>query len=125
MNKDQVAGKIKQAVGKVERSVGEGVGNEKLANKGVVNQTKGAVQETWGNERMSASLWTTRKRRQRSRLRNLKSDTPRESRRVSVRCRITFVRQQEREMAQSGVSITCSSLDPAAPSEEQTTTKAA
>ena len=54
MNKDQVAGKIDQAVGKVERSVGESVGSKKLANKGVVNQTKGAVQETWGNAKNAA-----------------------------------------------------------------------
>ena len=43
MNKDQVAGKIDQAVGKVEQNVGEAVGNEKLANKGVINQAKGAA----------------------------------------------------------------------------------
>jgi hypothetical protein len=35
MNKDQVAGKIAQAVGKVEQSVGERVGSQKLANKAV------------------------------------------------------------------------------------------
>jgi uncharacterized protein YjbJ (UPF0337 family) len=46
MNKDRVAGKIAQAVGKVEQSVGERVGSQKLANKGVVNQAKGAAKET-------------------------------------------------------------------------------
>ena len=35
MNKDQVSGKIDQAVGKVKEKVGEGVGNQNLANKGV------------------------------------------------------------------------------------------
>jgi len=54
MNKDQVAGQIDQAVGKVEQSVGESVGSRKLANKGVVNQAKGAVQETWGNAKDAA-----------------------------------------------------------------------
>ena len=49
MNKDQLTGKIDQAVGKVEQSVGKRVGSEKLANKGVVKQAKGAVQETWGD----------------------------------------------------------------------------
>jgi uncharacterized protein YjbJ (UPF0337 family) len=44
-----VAGKIAQAVGKVEQSVGERVGNQKLANKGLVNQAKGAAKETWGD----------------------------------------------------------------------------
>jgi len=54
MNKDQVAGKIDQAVGKVERSVGEAVGSKKLANKGVVKQAQGAVQETWGDAKDAA-----------------------------------------------------------------------
>ena len=54
MNKDQVAGKIDQAVGKVEQSVGESVGSKKLANKGVVNQAKGAAQETWGDAKDAA-----------------------------------------------------------------------
>ena len=36
MNKDQVSGKVEQAVGKVKQKVGEAVGNEKLANQGVV-----------------------------------------------------------------------------------------
>jgi uncharacterized protein YjbJ (UPF0337 family) len=54
MNKDQVAGKIDQAVGKVEQKVGESVGSNKLANKGVVNQAKGAVQETWGDAKDAA-----------------------------------------------------------------------
>jgi uncharacterized protein YjbJ (UPF0337 family) len=38
MNKDQVSGKVEQAVGKVKQKVGEAVGNEKLANQGVVDQ---------------------------------------------------------------------------------------
>ena len=49
MNKDQVTGKIDQAVGKVEQSIGETVGSQKLANKGVVKQAKGAAKETWGD----------------------------------------------------------------------------
>jgi uncharacterized protein YjbJ (UPF0337 family) len=36
MNKDQVSGKVEQAVGKVKQKVGEAVDNEKLANQGVV-----------------------------------------------------------------------------------------
>jgi len=49
MNKDQVSGKVEQAVGKVEKTVGETVGNEKLANRGVADQAKGAAKETWGH----------------------------------------------------------------------------
>ena len=48
MNKDQVFGKVEQAVGKVKQRVGETVGNQKLANQGVVDQAKGAAKETWG-----------------------------------------------------------------------------
>ena len=93
MNKDQVAGKIAQAVGKVEQSVGERVGNQKLANKGVVNQAKvrrrkpGAMPRTPRSRSMnrirrplprrapragrsSASLWMTPKRRPRAGLMN-------------------------------------------------------
>ena len=46
MNKDQVVGKVKQAVGKVKQNVGETLGNEKLANQGVVDQAQGAAKET-------------------------------------------------------------------------------
>jgi uncharacterized protein YjbJ (UPF0337 family) len=49
VNEDQIFGKIQQAVGKVKQGVGETLGNEKLANQGVVDQLKGAAKETWGN----------------------------------------------------------------------------
>jgi uncharacterized protein YjbJ (UPF0337 family) len=49
VNKDQVSGKVEQAVGKVKQSVGETLGNEKLANQGVADQAKGATKEAWGN----------------------------------------------------------------------------
>jgi uncharacterized protein YjbJ (UPF0337 family) len=54
VNKDQVSGKVEQAVGKVKQRVGETVGNEKLANQGVVDQAKGAAKETWGNAKDAA-----------------------------------------------------------------------
>jgi uncharacterized protein YjbJ (UPF0337 family) len=54
VNKDQVFGKVEQAVGKVKQSVGETLGNEKLANQGVVDQAKGAAKETWGNAKDAA-----------------------------------------------------------------------
>ena len=41
MNKDQVSGKIDQAVGKVKQGVGEAVGDEKLANKAWSSRPKG------------------------------------------------------------------------------------
>jgi uncharacterized protein YjbJ (UPF0337 family) len=43
LNKDQVSGKVEQAIGKVKQSVGETVCNEKLANQGVADQAKGAT----------------------------------------------------------------------------------
>jgi uncharacterized protein YjbJ (UPF0337 family) len=54
MNSDQVKGKANQVVGKVKQSAGETVGNDRLANSGVVDQVKGAAQETWGNVKDAA-----------------------------------------------------------------------
>ena len=54
MNSDQVKGKANQVIGKVKQGAGEMTGNDNLANKGVVDQAKGAVQETWGNAKDAA-----------------------------------------------------------------------
>ena len=48
MNKEQVSGKFDQVTGKVKETVGEAVGNDRLANQGVADQVKGAAKETWG-----------------------------------------------------------------------------
>ena len=55
MNKDQVEGKFDQAMGKMKKGVGEAVGNENLADKGVAEQAKGAAKETWGNAKDAAN----------------------------------------------------------------------
>ena len=49
MNSDQVKGKANQVVGKVKQGAGELTGSDKMANEGVIDQVKGAAQETWGN----------------------------------------------------------------------------
>jgi uncharacterized protein YjbJ (UPF0337 family) len=54
MNKDQVAGKVDQVAGKVKQGVGEAVGDDNLANRGVADQVKGAAKETWGNVKDAA-----------------------------------------------------------------------
>ena len=54
MNSDQVKGKANQVVGKMKQGAGEAVGNDRLANSGVVDQVKGAGQETWGNVKDAA-----------------------------------------------------------------------
>ena len=54
MNKDQVEGKVDQVTGKVKQGVGEAVGNDDLANRGVADQVKGAAKETWGNVKDAA-----------------------------------------------------------------------
>jgi uncharacterized protein YjbJ (UPF0337 family) len=54
MNKDQVEGKVDQAIGKVKQGIGEAVGNQDLANRGVVDQATGAAKETWGNAKDAA-----------------------------------------------------------------------
>jgi uncharacterized protein YjbJ (UPF0337 family) len=54
MDKDQVAGKVDQGIGKAKEKLGEAVGNQKLANQGVADQVKGAAKETWGNMKDAA-----------------------------------------------------------------------
>jgi uncharacterized protein YjbJ (UPF0337 family) len=54
MNKDTVAGKFDQMKGKVKQSVGEAVGNERLADSGAADQVKGAAKETWGQAKDAA-----------------------------------------------------------------------
>jgi uncharacterized protein YjbJ (UPF0337 family) len=54
MDKDRVAGKFEQGVGKAKEKIGEAVGNQKLANQGVADQVKGAAKETWGNAKDAA-----------------------------------------------------------------------
>jgi uncharacterized protein YjbJ (UPF0337 family) len=48
MNHDTAAGKFDQLKGKAKQSVGEALGNQRLANSGAADQVKGAVQEAWG-----------------------------------------------------------------------------
>jgi uncharacterized protein YjbJ (UPF0337 family) len=54
MDKNRVAGKFDQGVGKAKEKIGEAVGNQKLANEGVADQVKGAAKETWGNAKDAA-----------------------------------------------------------------------
>jgi uncharacterized protein YjbJ (UPF0337 family) len=54
MDKDQVAGKFDQTIGKAKEKLGDAVGNQKLANQGVADQVKGAAKETWGNVKDAA-----------------------------------------------------------------------
>jgi uncharacterized protein YjbJ (UPF0337 family) len=49
MNRNTTEGKFDQLKGKVKQSVGEAIGNDKLANSGTADQVKGAVREAWGN----------------------------------------------------------------------------
>ena len=48
MNDDTATGKFDQIKGKVKQSVGEAVGNDRLANSGAADQVKGAAKESWG-----------------------------------------------------------------------------
>jgi len=58
MNKDQVQGKVEHAAGHVKQAFGEAIGNNKIANEGVVDQAKGAARETWGNVKDASSVAT-------------------------------------------------------------------
>lgn len=54
MNSDTAAGKFDQLKGKAKQSVGEALGNQRLANSGAADQVKGAVREAWGNVKDAA-----------------------------------------------------------------------
>ena len=62
MNKDQITGKLEHAAGHVKESVGEALGNQKLANQGVADQAKGAAKETWGNAKDAAAATADHKK---------------------------------------------------------------
>ena len=49
MNKDQVKGAAKDAVGKIERKTGEAIGNDKMQVKGAAKQVEGKIQKAVGN----------------------------------------------------------------------------
>ncbi|MES2530982.1 MAG: CsbD family protein [Pseudomonadota bacterium] len=49
MNKDQVAGRVDQAKGKVKEVTGRVTGSEKLESEGLVDQASGKVQSTYGD----------------------------------------------------------------------------
>jgi uncharacterized protein YjbJ (UPF0337 family) len=49
MNKNQIAGSVKDVAGKVQQKVGEATGNTKQQMKGVTKQVKGKVQKGLGD----------------------------------------------------------------------------
>lgn len=54
MNTDIAEGKFDQLKGKAKQSVGEAIGNDRLANSGTIDQVKGAAKEAWGNAKDAA-----------------------------------------------------------------------
>ena len=56
MNKENIEGKFDQVAGKIKQSVGEAVGNQKLANAGAAEQIKGVAKETWGKAKDTAGV---------------------------------------------------------------------
>ncbi len=49
MNKDQVKGTVKEVAGKVQKNVGEAIGNPKQQVKGAVKETQGKAQQVRGD----------------------------------------------------------------------------
>ena len=49
MDIDQIKGKLQNAFGKAEETVGEAIGSQNLSNAGAEDRVKGAATETWGN----------------------------------------------------------------------------
>ena len=54
MNKDQLAGRMEEAKGKLKEVAGKAVGSEKLEGKGIAEQAAGKVQKTYGDVRERA-----------------------------------------------------------------------
>ncbi len=54
MNKDQVKGTVKDAVGKGQEAVGEATGNKKTEAKGLAKQAEGKVQKAVGDAKEAA-----------------------------------------------------------------------
>lgn len=49
MNKDQVQGTVKNAVGEVQQEVGKATGSKKQQAKGLARQATGQVQKAYGD----------------------------------------------------------------------------
>lgn len=54
MNKDQIEGRIDQVAGKAKEAAGKLVGNEKLTTEGVTDQIKGKVKAGYGDVKEQA-----------------------------------------------------------------------
>ncbi|HWB32008.1 MAG TPA: CsbD family protein [Acidobacteriaceae bacterium] len=54
MNRDTMEGKFDQLKGKAKQSIGETVGDDRMANSGTADQVKGAAKEAWGNTKDAA-----------------------------------------------------------------------
>ena len=48
-NSDQIIGSAKDGLGKAQENVGNAVGSDKLAGKGIGNQTEGKIQKGFGD----------------------------------------------------------------------------
>jgi uncharacterized protein YjbJ (UPF0337 family) len=49
INKDQVEGRAKEAVGKVQETVGKAVGSQQQQAKGLAKEVAGTAQKTYGD----------------------------------------------------------------------------
>lgn len=54
MNSDKAEGKFDQVKGKIKQTVGEAVGDNRLANSGTADQVKGHAEEAWGSAKDTA-----------------------------------------------------------------------
>jgi uncharacterized protein YjbJ (UPF0337 family) len=60
MDKDRVAGKVKDVAGRVERQVGEWTGDKDAQVHGAAKQAEGKVQNTWGRAKDAVRSATDR-----------------------------------------------------------------
>jgi uncharacterized protein YjbJ (UPF0337 family) len=65
MDKDQVKGKVDDAVGRAKRQVGEWTGDTQTQVEGATQQVKGKAEKAWGNLKDAARNTSNRSDRDR------------------------------------------------------------
>lgn len=55
MNKDQVKGRVKEVVGKVQKNVADAADNESAQQEGTEKEIEGKIQKNWGDAKNKAA----------------------------------------------------------------------
>lgn len=55
MNKDQIAGRVKEVAGKIQKNVADAVDNESAQAEGAAKEMEGKIQKNWGDAKNKAA----------------------------------------------------------------------